>query len=228
MSKAITILVADDEEQMRTLLRTYLEREKYVVDEAENGYEVLEKHRVHSYDLILLDIMMPELDGFSTCIQLRKTSNVPIIFLTALGEELDRVHGLRIGGDDYLVKPFSLSELMARIEAVLRRTMQKQESNQEVLSFGQLHIYPKGRSVYVNDHEVVLTPKEFDLLYFLAKHNQQAFTREQILDHIWGFDFAGQCRTVDTHVKTIRIKLGAEGKRLKTVWGVGYKFEASP
>lgn len=227
MSERKSILIADDEEKLRKLLRVYLERENYDVDEAENGYEVLEKHQQHRYDLILLDIMMPHLDGISTCIQLRKTSNVPIIFLTALGEELDRVHGLRIGGDDYLVKPFSAPELMARIEALLRRTSRQTEVAKDALVFGRMQIFPKGHRVVVDGKEISLTPKEFDLLYFLAKNSDQVFSREQLLDHIWGYDYTGQDRTVDTHIKTIRIKLGREGDCLKTVWGVGYKFEAT-
>lgn len=227
MSSKKSILIADDEAQMRKLLRAYLERENYDVDEAENGYQVLTKHQKHPYDLIVLDIMMPELDGISTCIQLRKTSNVPIIFLTALGEELDRVHGLRIGGDDYLVKPFSPPELMARIEALLRRSTKVTEASIQSLTFGDLQIFPRGYRVLVAGSEVALTPKEFDLLYYLAKNHEQVFSREQILNQIWGFDYMGQDRTVDTHIKTIRIKLGKEGDRIKTVWGIGYKFEAT-
>ncbi len=227
MSKKKWILIADDEAQMRRLLRTYLERENYLVDEAENGYQVLEKQNKNSYDLILLDIMMPELDGLSTCIQIRKSSNVPIIFLTALGEELDRVHGLRIGGDDYLVKPFSAPELMARIEALLRRSSRPNEGDKDSLTFGKLQIFPRGHRVLVNGNEVSLTPKEYDLLYYLAKNGDQVFSREQILNQVWGYDFMGQDRTVDTHIKTTRIKLGEEGFRLKTVWGIGYKFEAT-
>ncbi len=228
MSERKSILIADDEAQLRKLLRVYLERENYDVDEAETGYQVLEKHQQHPYDLILLDIMMPQLDGISTCIQLRKASNVPIIFLTALGEELDRVHGLRIGGDDYLVKPFSAPELMARIEALLRRTTRPVEANKDGLVFGRLQIFPKGYRVLIDSKEVSLTPKEFDLLYFLAKNSDQVFSREQLLNQVWGYDYMGQDRTVDTHIKTIRIKLGQEGERLKTVWGVGYKFEETP
>lgn len=227
MSEQKTILIADDEQEMRELVRAYLEKENYLVDEAVDGYEVLEKVQKNHYDLILLDIMMPELDGFSTCIQLRRISDIPIIFLTALGEELDRVQGLRIGGDDYIVKPFSPKELMARIEAVLRRISQKpQAQTQEELIYGRLQIDAKGRSVYVGDEEITMTPKEFELLYFLAQHEGQVFSREQLLNQIWGFDYSGQERTVDTHVKTIRIKLKEDGDRIKTVWGVGYKFEA--
>lgn len=229
MSEQKTILVADDEQEMRDLIRAYLERENYRVDEAADGYEVLQKVQNNQYDLLLLDIMMPELDGFSTCVQLRRFSNIPIVFLSALGEELDRVQGLRIGGDDYIVKPFSPRELMARIEAILRRTKPLASTQpQDMLQFGNLRIDARGRAVYVNGEEITLTPKEFELLYFLAQHEGQVFSREQLLNQIWGFDYSGQERTVDTHVKTIRIKLKAEGERIKTVWGVGYKFEAEP
>lgn len=229
MSEQKTILVADDEQEMRDLIRAYLERENYRVDEAADGYEVLQKVQNNQYDLLLLDIMMPELDGFSTCVQLRRFSNIPIVFLSALGEELDRVQGLRIGGDDYIVKPFSPRELMARIEAILRRTKPLASTQpQDMLQFGNLRIDARGRAVYVNEEEITLTPKEFELLYFLAQHEGQVFSREQLLNQIWGFDYSGQERTVDTHVKTIRIKLKAEGERIKTVWGVGYKFEAEP
>lgn len=229
MSEQKTILVADDEQEMRDLIRAYLERENYRVDEAADGYEVLQKVQNNQYDLLLLDIMMPELDGFSTCVQLRRFSNIPIVFLSALGEELDRVQGLRIGGDDYIVKPFSPRELMARIEAILRRTKPLASTQpQDMLQYGNLRIDARGRDVYVNEEEVTLTPKEFELLYFLAQHEGQVFSREQLLNQIWGFDYTGQERTVDTHVKTIRIKLKKEGERIKTVWGVGYKFEAEP
>lgn len=229
MSEQKTILVADDEQEMRDLIRAYLERENYRVDEAADGYEVLQKVQNNQYDLLLLDIMMPELDGFSTCVQLRRFSNIPIVFLSALGEELDRVQGLRIGGDDYIVKPFSPRELMARIEAILRRTKPLTSTQpQDMLQYGNLRIDARGRAVYVNDEEITLTPKEFELLYFLAQHEGQVFSREQLLNQIWGFDYTGQERTVDTHVKTIRIKLKKEGERIKTVWGVGYKFEAEP
>lgn len=229
MSEQKTILVADDEQEMRDLIRAYLERENYRVDEAADGYEVLQKVQNNQYDLLLLDIMMPELDGFSTCVQLRRFSNIPIVFLSALGEELDRVQGLRIGGDDYIVKPFSPRELMARIEAILRRTKPLASTQpQDMLQYGNLRIDARGRAVYVNEEEVTLTPKEFELLYFLAQHEGQVFSREQLLNQIWGFDYTGQERTVDTHVKTIRIKLKKEGERIKTVWGVGYKFEAEP
>ncbi|WP_028988486.1 response regulator transcription factor [Thermicanus aegyptius] len=229
MNEQKSILVADDEQEMRELIRAYLERENYLVDEANDGYEVLDKVQKNSYDLLLLDIMMPELDGLSTCVQIRRFSNVPIIFLSALGEELDRVQGLRIGGDDYIVKPFSPRELMARIEAILRRSQPPvSHPQQEEMMFGKLRIDVKGRSVYVDEHEVTLTPKEFELLHYLAQHEGQVFSREQLLNQVWGFDYSGQERTVDTHVKTIRIKLGEEGERIKTVWGVGYKFEGEP
>lgn len=163
------------------------------------------------------------MDGLSVCKEIRKTSDVPIIFLTAKGEEWNRVNGLRMGADDYIVKPFSPGELIARMEAVLRRYTKQEQ--QEEIQFGPILINEKSRRVETNGETIPLTVKEFDLLYFLCQHNGQVFSREQLLEKVWGYDYAGSTRTVDTHVKTMRLKLGESGNYIQTVWGVGYKFE---
>ncbi|KFN01979.1 DNA-binding response regulator [Bacillus clarus] len=217
------VLVVDDESDMRQLVGMYLDNFGYEWGEAENGKDALQKLEKDHYDFVVLDIMMPEMDGISVCKEIRKTSDVPIIFLTAKGEEWNRVNGLRMGADDYIVKPFSPGELIARMEAVLRRYT-KQEQQEEV-QFGPIVINEKSRRIETNGEIIPLTVKEFDLLYFLCQHNGQVFSREQLLEKVWGYDYAGSTRTVDTHVKTMRLKLGESGNYIQTVWGVGYKFE---
>ncbi|EJR56595.1 hypothetical protein IIM_00527 [Bacillus cereus VD107] len=217
------VLVVDDESDMRQLVGMYLDNFGYEWGEAENGKEALRNLETDHYDFVVLDIMMPEMDGLSVCKEIRKTSDVPIIFLTAKGEEWNRVNGLRMGADDYIVKPFSPGELIARMEAVLRRYT-KQEQQEEV-QFGPILINEKSRRIETNGESISLTVKEFDLLYFLCQHNGQVFSREQLLEKVWGYDYAGSTRTVDTHVKTMRLKLGESGNYIQTVWGVGYKFE---
>ncbi|PDZ50330.1 DNA-binding response regulator [Bacillus sp. AFS094611] len=217
------VLVVDDESDMRQLVGMYLDNFGYEWGEAENGKEALQKLETNHYDFVVLDIMMPEMDGLSVCKEIRKTSDVPIIFLTAKGEEWNRVNGLRMGADDYIVKPFSPGELIARMEAVLRRYT-KQEQQEEV-QFGPIRINEKSRKIEADGEPISLTVKEFDLLYFLCQHTGQVFSREQLLEKVWGYDYAGSTRTVDTHVKTMRLKLGESGNYIQTVWGVGYKFE---
>ncbi len=217
------VLVVDDESDMRQLVGMYLDNFGYEWGEAENGKEALRKLENDHYDFVVLDIMMPEMDGLSVCKEIRKTSDVPIIFLTAKGEEWNRVNGLRMGADDYIVKPFSPGELIARMEAVLRRYTKQEQ--QEELQFGPILINEKSRRIETDGQAVSLTVKEFDLLYFLCQHNGQVFSREQLLEKVWGYDYAGSTRTVDTHVKTMRLKLGESGNYIQTVWGVGYKFE---
>ncbi|MFX0560296.1 response regulator transcription factor [Tepidibacillus infernus] len=221
------ILIVDDEPQMRELLRAYLEKSHFIVEEANNGQDALDKLSVSEFDCIVLDVMMPEMDGLMTCLEIRKSSEVPIIMLTARGDELDRVHGLELGADDYIVKPFSPRELVARIKALLRRSQVTNKSESELLmkSFGAISIDEKARRVKVQEKELVLTPKEYDLLLFLTKNQNQVWTREQILEHVWGYDFYGSLRTVDTHIKTLRMKLGDLSNYISTIWGVGYKFE---
>ncbi|CUB09402.1 Transcriptional regulatory protein SrrA [Bacillus cereus] len=217
------VLVVDDESDMRQLVGMYLDNFGYEWGEAENGKEALKKLETDHYDFVVLDIMMPEMDGLSVCKEIRKTSDVPIIFLTAKGEEWNRVNGLRMGADDYIVKPFSPGELIARMEAVLRRYTKQEQ--QEEIQFGPIRINEKSRKIEVDGEPISLTVKEFDLLYFLCQHTGQVFSREQLLEKVWGYDYAGSTRTVDTHVKTMRLKLGESGNYIQTVWGVGYKFE---
>ncbi|CAM4003279.1 DNA-binding response regulator [Bacillus cereus] len=217
------VLVVDDESDMRQLVGMYLDNFGYEWGEAENGKEALTKLESDHYDFVVLDIMMPEMDGLSVCKEIRKTSDVPIIFLTAKGEEWNRVNGLRMGADDYIVKPFSPGELIARMEAVLRRYTKQEQ--QEEIQFGPILINEKSRRIEANGEPISLTVKEFDLLYFLCQHTGQVFSREQLLEKVWGYDYAGSTRTVDTHVKTMRLKLGESGNYIQTVWGVGYKFE---
>ncbi|HDX9638376.1 TPA: response regulator transcription factor [Bacillus mobilis] len=217
------VLVVDDESDMRQLVGMYLDNFGYEWGEAENGKEALQKLETDHYDFVVLDIMMPEMDGLSVCKEIRKTSDVPIIFLTAKGEEWNRVNGLRMGADDYIVKPFSPGELIARMEAVLRRYTKQEQ--QEEIQFGPILINEKSRKIETGGEPISLTVKEFDLLYFLCQHTGQVFSREQLLEKVWGYDYAGSTRTVDTHVKTMRLKLGESGNYIQTVWGVGYKFE---
>ncbi|MGG2066584.1 MULTISPECIES: response regulator transcription factor [unclassified Bacillus (in: firmicutes)] len=217
------VLLVDDESDMRQLVGMYLDNFGYEWKEAENGKQALHMLDIENFDFVILDIMMPEMDGITVCKEIRKTSDIPIIFLTAKGEEWNRVNGLRTGADDYIVKPFSPGELIARMEAVLRRYTKYEE--QEEMEFGPIIINEKSRRVEIEGEGISLTVKEFDLLYFLCQHNGQVFSREQLLEKVWGYDYAGSTRTVDTHVKTMRLKLKEQGNCIQTVWGVGYKFE---
>ncbi|MGG0187580.1 response regulator transcription factor [Bacillus rhizoplanae] len=217
------VLLVDDESDMRQLVGMYLDNFGYEWKEAQNGKQALHILETEDFDFVILDIMMPEMDGIAVCKEIRKTSDIPIIFLTAKGEEWNRVNGLRTGADDYIVKPFSPGELIARMEAVLRRYTKYEE--QEEMEFGPIVINEKSRRVDIEGEGISLTVKEFDLLYFLCQHNGQVFSREQLLEKVWGYDYAGSTRTVDTHVKTMRLKLKKQGNCIQTVWGVGYKFE---
>jgi two-component system, OmpR family, response regulator ResD len=220
------ILLADDEEQMLALLRSYLVKEGYVIVAARNGKEAFDLWERGAFDLVILDIMMPVMDGFSVCKKIREQSNVPIIMLTAKSEELDRVHGLKIGADDYIVKPFSPKELVARVEAILRRSHNFSQKQNGTAADG-LVIDIEGHTVTVDGNPVNLTRKEFSLLNFLVSHKGQVFSREHLLDSIWGLESTGTLRTVDTHIKTLRLKLKSFGGNIQTVWGVGYKFDTS-
>lgn len=222
----IRILVVDDEKRMVELIKLYLEKENYLVDEAYDGQEALELLEKNKYNLVILDLMLPVVDGWSVCMEIRKKYEIPVIMVTARGEEYDKVLGFELGADDYVVKPFSPRELVARVRALLRRLGPKKEEH-ERLSFQHLVIDPDSRIVEVDDREIDLTPKEFDLLYFLAKNRDKVFTREKLLEEVWGYDFFGSLRTVDTHIKQLREKLGRSkaASYINTVWGVGYKFE---
>ncbi|RKL68135.1 DNA-binding response regulator [Salipaludibacillus neizhouensis] len=224
------VLVADDEDSIREILKYSLNKNGMEVCEARTGKEVLESLRSFSADFIILDIMMPEMDGYEVCRELRKTSEVPILMVTAKGEEYDRVLGLELGADDYMIKPFSPRELIARMKAIYRRIDSghpiKVENEQEAYTNGDLKIHIKHRKVTVKKEVIIFKPREFDLLAYLAKSPGQVFTREALLHHVWGYDFIGDIRTVDVHVKKIREKLKEKKSDvLQTVWGVGYKFE---
>ena len=219
------ILIVEDEANIRELLRLYLEREGYTVLEAENGVEGIKKWKSDKPDMLLLDVMMPVMDGWAVCREIRAESDVPIIMLTAKGETADRVSGLEMGADDYIVKPLEMPEVIARVRAVFRRMAP--DDAPEKLSFDNLVIDKQAYDLVIKGKRVDAPPKEIELLYFLASSPNRVFTRAQLLDDVWGFDYFGDTRTVDVHVKRLREKLeGVSDKwELKTVGGVGYKFE---
>ena len=219
------IPIVEDEANIRELLRLYLEREGYTVLEAENGVEGIKKWKSDKPDMLLLDVMMPVMDGWEVCREIRAESDVPIIMLTAKGETADRVSGLEMGADDYIVKPLEMPEVIARVRAVFRRIAP--DDAPEKLSFDNLVIDKQAYDLVIKGKRVDAPPKEIELLYFLASSPNRVFTRAQLLDEVWGFDYFGDTRTVDVHVKRLREKLeGVSDKwELKTVWGVGYKFE---
>ena len=224
------ILVADDDKNIRELIKLYLVKEGFAVYEAADGAETIVKAQQANPDLLVLDLMMPVLDGVEVCRQIRRFSKLPIIMLTARAEDDDRILGLETGADDYLTKPFNPRELIARINAVLRRSDEQKTTSRsvEVLSFSQLVINHSNYQVTVNGQEVSLTNKEFELLWFFAKNPNKVFNRDQLLEMVWGYEYYGDTRTVDTHVKRLRAKLDSKeeyGWDIKTVWGVGYKFE---
>ena len=215
------ILIVDDEMLIRNVIREYLEINEYKVDEACDGNEALDKVRNNNYDLVIMDIMMPKMDGFMACKEIKKIKDIPCIMLSARGEEYDKLIGFDLGIDDYVTKPFSPKELVARVKAVIKRT-----KNEETLyRFDGLVLDDKAHEVLIDEEKVNLTPKEYDLLkYFIANKNI-ALSREKLLENIWGYDFYGDDRTIDTHVKTLRKNLGEYGKFITTVRGMGYKFE---
>ncbi|HJB08006.1 MAG TPA: response regulator transcription factor [Candidatus Enterocloster faecavium] len=217
------LLIVDDDLHLRKLVRTYAQLEQFQCEEAPNGQEALKLLDAHPFDLVVLDVMMPGLSGFETLTQIRKTSQVPVIMLTARSEEYDKLLGFKLGVDDYVSKPFSPKELMARIGAVLKRS----NSPNRTLTFGELSISPESRNVTLRGQNISLSPKEFDLLLKLAQNERIVLSREQLLETIWGYSYCGDSRTVDTHVKSLRDHLGDYRNVIQTVWGVGYKFEYS-
>lgn len=221
------ILVVDDDHNICELLRLYLEKEGFEVAIANDGRKAIETFKKENPDLILLDIMLPELDGWQVCREIRKTSQCPIIMLTAKGEVVDKVLGLELGADDYVVKPFETKEVVARIKAVLRRLGKNGGDAVKEVKFDKLSINLTNYELKVNGVQIDTPPKEMELIYHLASNPNRVFTRDQLLDEVWGFDYYGDSRTVDVHVKRLREKLeGVSDKwALKTVWGVGYKFE---
>lgn len=222
------ILVSDDDRNIAELLRLYLEKEGYTVVLAFDGEEAIEQFNRENPDLVLLDIMMPKLDGWQVCREIRKTSDVPIIMITAKGETFDKVLGLELGADDYVVKPFDSKEIVARIKAVLRRTG-KSDNQQDVkeVRFDKLVVNMTRYELKVDGKVVDTPPKELELLFHLSSNPNRVYTRDQLLDEVWGFEYYGDSRTVDVHVKRLREKLEGVSDQwsLKTVWGVGYKFE---
>lgn len=219
------ILIVEDEANIRELLRLYLEREGYAVIEAENGVEGIKLWKAEKPDMLLLDVMMPVMDGWAVCKEIRAESDVPIIMLTAKGETADRVSGLEMGADDYIVKPLEMPEVIARVRAVFRRMAP--DDAPEKLTFDNLVIDKQAYDLVIKGKRVDAPPKEIELLYYLASSPNRVFTRAQLLDDVWGFDYFGDTRTVDVHIKRLREKLeGVSDKwEVKTVWGVGYKFE---
>lgn len=230
MSK-LQILVVDDEWNMRNLLRIYLMKEGFEVKEASSGMEALTMIDQHEFDLVLLDVMMPDMDGWQVLKVIRAKSNVGVLMLTARSETKDKVYGLGMGADDYLTKPFEPEELIARVFSLIRRSVITQSSvaQEQTLDFPDFRILPDAREIYIHDQSVDFTPKEFDLMVVLAGNQHRVYSREDLVNLIWGYDYDGDYRSVDTHVKNIREKLQRAGlvyNPIQTVWGVGYKFNA--
>lgn len=217
-----TVLIADDELRMRKLLADFLLREGYTIIEAGNGQEALDKLAGEKIDLVILDVMMPVYDGWTVCREIRKTSSIPVIMLTAKGEEVDQLFGFEIGADEYITKPFSPRVLTARVNALFRRL----ENSQQAAADG-LQIDAAARAVYIDGSRLDLSPKEYDLLAYLAENRGRALSREQMLNNVWDYEYFGDLRTVDTHINRLRTKLGAKGELIQTIRGFGYRFEAS-
>ena len=219
----LKIMVVDDESRMRKLVRDFLVKQDFDVIEAEDGEDALNKfYAQKDIALIILDVMMPKINGWEVCREIRENSKVPIIMLTAKGEESDELQGFGMGADEYISKPFSPKILVARVEAILRRTSKKDE---EILEVGGIKIDRLGHQVLVDEKEVELSYKEFELLTYFIENKGIALSREKILNHVWNYDYFGDARTIDTHVKKLRSKMGEKGEYIKTIWGMGYKFE---
>ena len=224
------ILVVDDEARIRSMIRKYAEFEGHAVTEAGDGMEAVRLCRTQDFDMIIMDIMMPELDGFSACREIRKSKQTPIIMLSARGEEYDKINGFELGVDDYVVKPFSPRELMLRVAAVMKRTAARSEEvrgQNEVVSFdgGGLTVDLTARTVCIDGARVDLSPKEYDLFFYLLRNKNIALTREKLISEVWGYDFYGDARTLDTHIKLLRKSLGRYSRYIVTLRGLGYRFE---
>ncbi|MCH5195205.1 MAG: response regulator transcription factor [Oscillospiraceae bacterium] len=221
------ILVVDDEEHIREVLKEYAEFEGHEVEEANDGMQAIEMAKAKDYDIIVMDIMMPRLDGYSACKEIRKYKQTPMMMLSARGEEYDKLFGFEIGIDDYVVKPFSPKEVMARINAIVKRNSaaSAQTSQIEIEKFEGLEINFVSRNVYIDGEKANLTPKEYDLLFYLVRNKNIALTRNKLLEEVWGYDFFGDDRTIDTHIKMLRNNLGPYRKFIVTLRGLGYKFE---
>lgn len=225
-----TMLIADDNRQIVSILEEYAKKEGFSVTTAFDGLDALNKAKQMHFDIILLDVMMPEMDGFEVCREIRRQSNVPIIMITARGEDFERIMGLDIGADDYIVKPFSPGEVMARIRAVLRRIDRADDRSTQVFTFGSLAVNLDEYTTEIDGIRIPLTKRETELLWTLATNKNKVFSRDNLLDSLWGFDYYGDTRTVDSHIKRLRAKLDAvahDGWEIKTIWGVGYKFEVT-
>lgn len=221
------LLVVDDEFRIRELIKKYAVYEGHTVFEAENGMQAVSMCRDTQFDLIIMDIMMPQLNGFEACEKIRQFSNTPIIMLSALGEEYDRIHGFEIGVDDYVVKPFSPKELMMRIAAVLKRSSKSEENNKDRFIYKGLCVDFSARTVEIDKERINMTPKEYDLFFFMVKNKGLALTRETLISKVWGYDFFGDDRTLDTHIKLLRKSLREYSSLIVTLRGVGYRFETN-
>lgn len=223
------ILVVDDEENIREVIKEYAEFEGHEVSEACDGMQAIEMVRSNDYDIIIMDVMMPRLDGYSACKEIRKIKQIPVLMLSARGEEYDKLFGFELGIDDYVVKPFSPKEVMARINAIVKRNSSAQthaSQAPETVKYGGLEINFTSRDVFIDGAKANLTPKEYDLLFYLVRNKNIALTRNKLLEEVWGYDFFGDDRTIDTHIKMLRNNLGPYRNYIVTLRGMGYKFEA--
>lgn len=223
----VKVLIVDDNEQITSILAEYAKKEGYLPIVATDGEEALQKFKNENPDILLLDVMMPKIDGFSVCRQIRKSSNVPIIMITARGEDFEKIMGLEIGADDYIVKPFSPGEVMARIKAIMRR-IKNHEQEQQIFVYDNLKINLDDYTASVDNKILPLTKKEIEILWTLATHKDKVFSRDNLLNKLWGYDYFGDSRTVDSHIKRLRAKIDTvshDNWEIKTIWGVGYKFE---
>jgi two-component system response regulator ResD len=225
MEGNIKVLIVEDEEKMRELMKIAFKKENFETREAVDGKQGISMFKDNEVDIVVLDVMLPEIDGWTVCREIRRISNVPIILLTARGEEFDKLFGFELGADDYIVKPFSPKELVARIKALLRRADNRNTDSIHNLQIGEIIINRLSREVIIEDQLINLTNKEYELLYFLATNPKIVFNREQLLLKVWGYEQYGDPRTVDTHVKKLREKLGEHSNYISTIWGVGYKLE---
>ena len=219
------ILITDDEEKIRALIKKYAIFEGHTAVEAANGMEAVELCRKEAFDIIIMDIMMPELDGFSAVKEIRKNQNIPVLMLSARGEEYDKIHGFELGIDDYVVKPFSPKELMMRIDAIMKRAARDQPQEHDIFVKEGLTADFTARRILINDENVEMSPKEFDLIFYMIRNKNIALTREKLITEVWGYDFYGDDRTLDTHIKLLRKSLGEYAGLITTLRGVGYRFE---
>ncbi len=219
------ILITDDEEKIRALIKKYAIFEGHTAVEASNGMEAVELCRKEAFDIIIMDVMMPELDGFSAVKEIRKTQNIPVLMLSARGEEYDKIHGFELGIDDYVVKPFSPKELMMRIDAIMKRVARDHPQEHDIFVKDGLTADFTARRVLINNQNIDMSPKEFDLIFYMIRNKNIALTREKLITEVWGYDFYGDDRTLDTHIKLLRKSLGEYAALITTLRGVGYRFE---